>query len=218
MTDEGAEVRGLDGRRNQKLRTRRALVDAAVELVREGRPVTVADAAHKAQVSVATAYRYFSNPQDLLRETQTVARGFEALADLPDDPAERLDLVVSRTADLQLGDEAVWRAVLRAALERWTDPAADPGTGAGANTDTEAVPTRNRLRFDLTRAALEPLADTLPPDLHRRLTMAATMVYGVEALVSTRDVCGLDPEESKDVMRWAARALLEAVQREAAER
>ncbi|MFJ4786215.1 TetR/AcrR family transcriptional regulator [Streptomyces sp. NPDC088794] len=218
MTDEGAEVRGLDGRRNQKLRTRRALVDAAVELVREGRPVTVADAAHKAQVSVATAYRYFSNPQDLLRETQTVARGFEALADLPDDPAERLDLVVSRTADLQLGDEAVWRAVLRAALERWTDPAADPGTGAGPNTDTEAVPTRNRLRFDLTRAALEPLADTLPPDLHRRLTMAATMVYGVEALVSTRDVCGLDPEESKDVMRWAARALLEAVQREAAER
>ncbi|MFJ6082522.1 TetR/AcrR family transcriptional regulator [Streptomyces sp. NPDC092369] len=216
MTDEGAEVRGTDGRRNQKLRTRRALVDAAVELVREGRPVTVADAAHKAQVSVATAYRYFSNPQDLLRETQTVARGFETLADLPDDPAERLDLVVSRTADLQLGDEAVWRAVLRAALERWTDPAADTGTGAGAG--TEAVPTRNRLRFDLTRAALEPLADTLPPDLHRRLTMAATMVYGVEALVSTRDVCGLDPEESKDVMRWAARALLEAVQREAAER
>ncbi|MGW3286843.1 TetR/AcrR family transcriptional regulator [Streptomyces sp. NPDC001002] len=209
---------GTDGRRNQKLRTRRALVDAAVELVREGRPVTVADAAHKAQVSVATAYRYFSNPQDLLRETQTVARGFEALADLPDDPAERLDLVVSRTADLQLGDEAVWRAVLRAALERWTDPAAGTGTGAGASPDTEAVPTRNRLRFDLTRAALEPLADTLPPDLHRRLTMAATMVYGVEALVSTRDVCGLDPEESKDVMRWAARALLEAVQREAAER
>jgi AcrR family transcriptional regulator len=186
---------GTAGRRNQKLRTRRALVDAAVELVREGRPVTVADAAHKAQVSVATAYRYFSNPQDLLRETQTVARGFEALADLPDDPAERLDLVVSRTADLQLGDEAVWRAVLRAALERWTEPSAD-GTGTGTDADTEAVLTRNRLRFGLTRAALEPLADTLPPDLHRRLTMAATMVYGVEALVSTRDVCGLDPEES----------------------
>ncbi|MDH6215580.1 hypothetical protein [Streptomyces pseudovenezuelae] len=48
--------------------------------------------------------------------------------------------------------------------------------------------------------------------------MAVTMVYGVEALVSTRDVCGVDPEESEDVMRWAARALLEAVQREAAER
>ncbi|MDN3020328.1 TetR/AcrR family transcriptional regulator [Streptomyces sp. S.PB5] len=197
---------GGEGRRNQKLRTRRALVDAAVALVREGRPVTIADAAEAAQVSVATAYRYFSHPGELLLETQSVARGFEAVADLPEDPAERIDLTVSRTADLQLGDEAVWRAVLRASLERWQEP---------SDEDARDVPTRNRLRLDLTRTALEPLAGTLPPDLHRRLTMAVTLVYGAEALITTRDVCELDRDEAKAVMRWAAGALLEAALREA---
>ncbi|SNX58315.1 hypothetical protein SAMN06272735_2805 [Streptomyces sp. TLI_55] len=199
-----------EGRRNQKLRTRRALVDAAVTLVREGRPVTIADAAEVAQVSVATAYRYFSHPRDLLRETQSTALGFEALADLPDDPAERVDQLVSRVADLQLGDEAVWRAVLRSSLERWTP------SDAGAPEDADdSTPIRNRFRLDLSRTALEPLAGTLPPDLHRRLLMAVTLVYGVEALITTRDVCELDPAEAKDVMRWAAGALLEAALREA---
>jgi len=200
-----------EGRRNQKLRTRRALVDAAVTLVREGRPVTIADAAEVAQVSVATAYRYFSHPQDLLRETQSTALGFEAVAELPGDPAGRVDALVSRVADLQLGDEAVWRAVLRSSLERWT-PAAATTDAEGAD---DATPIRNRFRLDLTRTALEPLAGTLPADLHRRLLMALTLVYGAEALITTRDVCELDPVEAKDVMRWAAGALLEAALREA---
>lgn len=200
-----------EGRRNQKLRTRRALVDAAVTLVREGRAVTIADAAEVAQVSVATAYRYFSHPQDLLRETQSAPRAFEAVADLPDDPAERVDQLVSRVADVQFDDEAVWRAVLRSSLERWTP------SGAGEPEDSDGAPIRNRFRLDLTRTALEPLAGTLPPDLHRRLLMAVTLVYGVEALITTRDVCELDPTEAKDVMRWAAGALLEAALREAEE-
>ncbi|MEU6142635.1 hypothetical protein ABZ848_19965 [Streptomyces sp. NPDC047081] len=101
---------------------------------------------------MATAHRYFSNPQELLRETKTVARGFEAVADLPDDPAERLDLVVSRIADMQLGDEAVWRAVLIASLSRWTEPSRGDDT-----------PIRNRRRLDVTRTALEPLAATSRP-------------------------------------------------------
>lgn len=71
------------------------------------------------------------------------------------------------------------------------------------------------MRMDITRTALEPLADTLPPDLHRRLTMVVTLVYGAEALITTRDVCELDRDEAKDVMRWAAGALLEAALREA---
>ncbi|MEU6142636.1 hypothetical protein ABZ848_19970 [Streptomyces sp. NPDC047081] len=37
----------------------------------------------------------------------------------------------------------------------------------------------------------------------------------MEALVTTRDVCELDPGEAKDVMRWAAGALLEKALREA---
>ncbi|MFD8818748.1 TetR/AcrR family transcriptional regulator [Streptomyces sp. NPDC059627] len=204
---EGSErsARGAqDGRRNQKLRTRRALVDAAAELLREGHAVTVAEVAEAARVSTATAYRYFSSPQELIRETRTLMRTPDLTADLPDDPAERVDTVVSRVADMQLANEPGWRAMLGASLERYFQQ----GDGR------EDYPTRSRNRLDLTRTALDPLAAALPPAALRRLTMALTLVYGVEALVSTRDICELDPAEAKDVMRWAARALLDTALRE----
>jgi AcrR family transcriptional regulator len=71
---------------NQKQRTMQALV-AAKALVANGRPVTIADVAEAAQVSVATAYRYFSNPNDLVLEAAT-PRVPQIMADLPDDPAD----------------------------------------------------------------------------------------------------------------------------------
>ena len=61
----------LAGRTNQKQRTRQALVDPAKALAANGRPLTIADVAEAAQVSVATAYRYFSNPNDLVLEAAT---------------------------------------------------------------------------------------------------------------------------------------------------
>ncbi|MFF7355645.1 MULTISPECIES: TetR/AcrR family transcriptional regulator [Streptomyces] len=203
---EGAKRLG-EGRRNQKLRTRRALIDAAVALLREGRTVTIAEAAETARVSTATAYRYFSRPSDLLLEARTLMRAPDVLAGLPEEPAERLDAVVSRIADVQLGDEVMWRALLRASMDRWQQ--VEKGERA------DDIPIRNRTRLDLTRTALEPLADVLPPAEHRRLTMAVTLVYGVEALISTRDACGLDTDEAKEVMRWAAGALLESALRHA---
>ncbi|MFD9071943.1 TetR/AcrR family transcriptional regulator [Streptomyces lasiicapitis] len=205
----GSATGAREGRSRQKLRTRRALIEAAVTLIREGRPVTIADAAEAAEVSLATAYRYFSSPKELLDETQLLVSTPDFTADLPSDPAERLDTLVSRVADVQFGDEAVWRALLQASLERWFRQEKDGGSAAGE------IPTRNRTRLGLTRTALEPLTDTLPPDLHHRLTMAVNLVYGMEALITTRDACGLEPDEAKDVMRWAAGALLEKALREA---
>ncbi|WP_405839843.1 TetR/AcrR family transcriptional regulator [Streptomyces sp. NBC_01518] len=199
-----------EGRSRQKLRTRRALIEAAGALIREGRTVTIAEAAEAAEVSLATAYRYFSSPQELLQETRLLIRTPDVTADLPADPAERLDTLISRVAELQLGDEAMWRTLVRASLERWFTQHEH-----GHESGEPEIPTRNQTRLGFTRTALEPLADTLPPDLHRRLTMAVTLVYGVEALIATRDACGLDAEEARDVMRWAASALLEKAMHEA---
>ncbi|RPE44057.1 TetR family transcriptional regulator [Streptomyces sp. Ag109_O5-1] len=57
--------------RNSKTCRIRKLIRRPAELLREGRTVTIADAAEAAQVPTATAYRYFSSPQELLRETRT---------------------------------------------------------------------------------------------------------------------------------------------------
>jgi AcrR family transcriptional regulator len=195
------------GRINQKQRTRQALVDAATALAANGRPLTIADVAEAARVSVATAYRYFSNPNDLVLEA-AVARSpaSEIMADLPDDPADRIDEVVRRLAEIQFGDEPLWRAMLRADLERWAHEAVlDPAA---------RVPTRGSNRLDMVQEALAPLAGKLPPELHRRLIMATMLVCGMEALVAARDACGLEPDEASDVMRWAAQALLQVALRD----
>jgi AcrR family transcriptional regulator len=135
-------------RTNQKQRTRQALVDAAKALAANGRPLTIADVAEAAQVSVATAYRYFSSPNDLVLEAAT-PRVPQIMADLPDDPADRIDEVVRRLAEIQFGDEALWRAILRADLERWAQQAV---------LDPEArVPTRGSNRLDIIQEALSPL-------------------------------------------------------------
>jgi AcrR family transcriptional regulator len=192
-------------RTNQKQRTRQALVDAAKTLAANGRPLTIADVAEAAQVSVATAYRYFSNPNDLVLEA-AAPHVPQIMADLPDDPANRIDEVVRRLAEFQFGDEALWRAMLRADLERWAHEAVlDPAA---------RVPTRGSNRLDMVQEALAPLAGKLPPELHRRLIMATMLVCGMEALVAARDACGLEPDEASDVMRWAAQALLQVALRD----
>ncbi|HYS41595.1 MAG TPA: TetR/AcrR family transcriptional regulator [Pseudonocardiaceae bacterium] len=191
-------------RNNQKQRTRLALIDAAVTLARQGRSFSVAEVADAAMVSTATAYRYFPNPQSLWVELAVRQASVPNLTDLidaaGDNPADRVDAMVSTGADMQLADEALWRAVLKATLDRWTAQHHD--------TNHEAVPVRSDSRLSLTQHALAPLADQIPPALLRKLTMAVMLVCGVEAMITTRDGCHLDPDEAKQIMRWAAQALI----------
>ena len=57
--------------------------------------------------------------------------------------------------------------------------------------------------------ALAPVTD-LDEKRRRRLTAALTLVLGIEPITVLKDVCGLDDEETLDVLSWAADALLHA--------
>src|SRR2546429_5424195 len=89
QTDEPIVGPGPSGRANQKLRTRNAIVQAAVELMRTGRDVTMLEVAKAALVSEATAYRYFPDLASLLQEAMagqmpTPAEALDAVGDSPD--------------------------------------------------------------------------------------------------------------------------------------
>lgn len=193
-------------RENQKHRTRQALVDAATRLARAGRPLAIVDVAEAALVSPATAYRYFPNPQSLWLELAATAPDLPTIAEILDgasqDPEERIDRVVTAVAGFQLRDEATWRALLRATLERWFAQRDQP-------TD-EHAPIRGDRRLRMTEQALAPLQPVLPAGQYRRLVSAVMLVYGMEALVTTRDASDLAPDEATETMRWAARALVRA--------
>src|ERR687893_551881 len=101
------------GRRNQKARTREALVAAARELLATGITPTVEEAAASAAISRTTAYRYFPNQRALVVAAHPeIDRSSLLPDDPPDDPEERLALVVAETTRIVLD----WEGQLRAPL------------------------------------------------------------------------------------------------------
>src|SRR5579885_1316568 len=105
------------GRERQRHRTRRDLVAAAAALLREGRTPTVAEVAEAAQVSRATAYRYFPSQEMLLAEVALFAVGGplsprdEAPDGLP--PSEAVGRLVRRVAEWAYDHEQPLRMILR---------------------------------------------------------------------------------------------------------
>ena len=169
------------GRANQKLRTRTAIVAAAVELMRTGRDVTMLEVAKAALVSEATAYRYFPDLASLLQEAlvgQTPTPE-EALASVADshDPVERVAAATEHLLRHVLVYQGAARAMIAATITRPETVAARPG-----------------MRFGLIDHALAPVADTFEPAVLAQLKNDLAVVVSAEALFSLTDMCHLAPE------------------------
>lgn len=197
----------LSGRMNQKRRTRDAIKRAAADLIRAGEMPSMSDVAEAALVSKSTAYRYFPSQEALVAEVlldAAVEPGIRRLDDLAADgtPAERLDAVVRGDHELVIANEEAFRAGLRAML-------APRGESAGV------IPRRpaNRLRYVGT--ALADLRDVLGEERWERLVAALALCVGIESILVTADVCGLDASAAESVKRWAAAALLQTAHQEA---
>jgi len=202
----------MTGRERQKQRTRTALIEAYVGLVREGGSPSVAQVAEAAQVSVATAYRYFPDIRSLQVDASVAARhtmpDYQAvLAAAGDDPLVRIEAVVRAIATWQLGDEAMWRRIQQATLERWFAQAERNGLDEQGQVEE---PIRSSGRQDVVRQALAPLEAHLSAAEFDRLTGAVMLTCGVEAMISARDVAQLSPEEATETMVWAARTLVQS--------
>jgi AcrR family transcriptional regulator len=182
----------MAGRANQKLRTRTAIVQAAAELSRTGREVTMPEVAKAALVSEATAYRYFPDLASLLREAIVgqLPGADEALAPVAgsDDPVERVAAATEFLLRHVLSRQGVVRALIAATIVRPGEPNARPG-----------------LRFGLIDSALAPLDDTLSAAALAQLKRDLAVVVSAEALFSLTDLHGLDPEEAiRSIVHTAA--------------
>lgn len=186
------------GRTNQKERTRRALIDAARDLLAEGITPTVEDVAAAAATSRATAYRYFSNQDALLVAAHPEAHMASLLGeDPPLDPESRLDLLVERAAEIFLGSEATYRTMLRLSLEPDLHDRGD-------------LSLRKGLRLSWIEDAIEPVRDQMPSDAFARLVHALAITIGIEAIVVLTDLGGLGRDDAIEVVRWSAKSLLRA--------
>jgi AcrR family transcriptional regulator len=198
-------------RTNQKDRTRKALSDAAAEMMRLGLNPTVADAAEAAGVHRATAYRYFPTARTLVAEAAMAVADIDTekvYASAPaHDPFTLIDVAVVAVCDLMFSEEALFRHNLVASLDGWFQRK-EAGT-------VDEFPFRSTRRFTWIDPALEPLVGILDDAQLRRLRNALALTFGAEAVVVTRDVCRIDAKEATETMRWAAAALIRAAIEEA---
>jgi AcrR family transcriptional regulator len=198
--------RQADPRANQKGRTRKALVDAAAALFRQGREPTVPEAADAAKVSRATAYRYFPTQDALLIEVAGLGPAVvpvdAMLAQLRiADPEARLIRLLDTLNSIVFEEELPMRTALRVYLDTWLE----------ARRKGNPVPVvREGRRMHWLEIAPEPIRKTLPKARWRRLQAALALTLSIDAMVVMKDVCRLDDDDALDVLRWAARALLRA--------
>jgi AcrR family transcriptional regulator len=184
---------------NQKRRTRVELLRAARELIERGNQnPSVGDVADHAKISRATAYRYFSASDEMIREA--VLDGVADAIEVPpadegdgaEQSARRLDTLVAQVFQMVVENEAVFRALL--------------ATSATGQSNTR----RGGRRLTWLREALSPLQKQMSSKHFDRLVNSLSLLTGIEALVVTRDICELGNKEAESLLRWTAKALFTA--------
>jgi len=210
--DDVVNASSRQSRAAQKLRTRQALMDIAVELIKAGRRPSVSTVANQAGVSRATAYRYFPSQDLMLSEAMIRAAAGTTADPLPSgsttaaDPAEMAAAITRQAGQFSLNHEERLRTALRLSL--------DPQSGY------QRPGRRGRWIEDILAAA----GDRLDPPARARLRAALHLVLGIDPIIQLTDIAGLDRAEALDVLEWSAATLVQAAlqaslhdEREAAE-
>lgn len=196
---------GTATRDNQRRRTRKDLLQAAAQLMRDGQLPTLDQVAEAALVSRATAYRYFPNIESLLVEAPIEVSMPDAETffrpDADANPVTRMNQVDEAVEAVIVANEAALRMLLMNAMQfRLKNPDQD-------------APARQNRRAPLIAAALKPAKPDCDPEAFDLLSKALALVIGPEAMVTFKDVLQIDEAEARRVRRWMIDVLINAAMR-----
>jgi AcrR family transcriptional regulator len=208
MLVSGQPAETTSSERGPKARTRKLMLQAAIQLMQSGITPSVTEVAEAAEVSRATAYRYFPSQAALVQAVVDEALGpiLKWKSDDPD-PKNRIKDLLATSMPRIDEFEATFKAALKLSLDQWAQRQA--GT-----LGSEPRFTRGH-RVDLLRDVTAPLKGKISPGKRERLEQALSLVFGVEVLVVLKDIWGLTASEAQGVAEWAAAALMDATLNEA---
>jgi AcrR family transcriptional regulator len=193
-------------RNNQRLRTRKDILQAAARLIKSGKKPNMDEIADEALVSRATAYRYFPSLEALIIEAPLDG-------DVPDpkelfrsdrsiDPEQRIDKAEAALHEMIYKNESQLRMMLANSLMR-----ADG-----------QIPVRQNRRKALIEEALAPSKKRFSPSAYKKLCAALSLFFGSESMIVFRDVFPLDPKAAREIKSWAMRALIREALKDSAEK
>jgi len=184
------------------------MLSTAIRLMQDGFVPSVSDVAEAAEVSRATAYRYFPSQATMVQAVVDEALG-PTLAWRSDDPDadSRVAELFGHAYPRMLKYEATHRAALSQALDQWIR------RQAGTLGSEPRIVRGNRK--SLIRDALAPLKDSLPAQAFDRLAQSLSLIFGIEAIIVLKDIWSLKDEDVRRLALWAAHALVAAAVAEA---
>lgn len=194
------------GRERQRRRTRAALVATAAQMLRAGLEPTVTEAAEAADISRATAYRYFPSQEDLVSEamldltlhggdtpnSQSLVEEIAQLAATVVDHEERVGSIVALVAGWAFDNQVWLRRNLRSALHTKPDRPSYARPGH---------------RLEWIELATGPMAPDVDAAEIARLRSALIVLIGVEAIIALADVGHYERNDIITTLEWTARAL-----------
>ena len=195
-----AGVTAADGRRMRRHRTRDAVVDALLDLIRDGDLAPSAEAvAARAGLSARSVFRYFDDLDDLCRvaivhQLDAVRPLLQADLDVAGPLAERIAAVVDQRVRLfeAMGDVGAF-ARLRAPFQPLV---------------AEQLDAARRLLRDRLRATLGPELAALDGDTADAIVAAADVLCSFESFRLLREGHGRSAIEAAAVMTSGVKALL----------
>jgi hypothetical protein len=165
------------------------------------------EAAERALISVATAYRYFSSAEELWWEASKtiafqgpIAEAEQRVEQAGSDPQARVEALIRSIGFRMLDNQMPYRQMTRAALEQWFRQTELP--------DSQQVPIREGRRNEQIRNAISPLRGQLRQKDVDRIAHALALVISSEAVIALCDAVGLDVPTAKESLLDAGRWLL----------
>ncbi|MCK7591515.1 TetR/AcrR family transcriptional regulator [Subsaxibacter sp. CAU 1640] len=184
------------GRTKQKIETRESILIAAQDLINQGDKFTLEDVATKSGMSRATVYRYYSNVETLIAEaglnikTRSPESIYEEFNHF--DLEDQLMGVQHYYNRLALDYENAFRHYLSTTL-------------SSGNQQGKRGARRNKtLQMVLTNTLL-------PKKEQKKLQNLLTVLMGIEPIIVTKDVCGLDNEQSQALLKWGMQLILKGL-------
>jgi len=186
------------GRKTQKLKTRDKILRSTQKLLEKNKDISLEDVAKEADISRATIYRYYSSI-DVLAAEAVLDLNTKSSEDLYDEVAgKNLEEAILSMQDyynqLTIDNESGFRKYMSVVLN---------------NDHSDKM--RGARRKKSLMMLLDSKAQHMSAEEKENLANIATVLMGVEAFVVTKDVCGLDNEESKKLLNWGMERLLESI-------
>ncbi len=184
----------LSQRQRSRLRNQDKLLSAARKMLQDGEKLSIAGAAKLAGLSVATAYRHYSDPEKLRFDAaleQTLGPDeaahvsmFRSAIDGIEDPVRRLQIAQSQMLKIVMGAEADYRLFVATGHEQT----------ARSGFKRSRIPGRGR-RIILIEIALEPVRSQLGQTEYCDLVHRLMLLTAAEPFFVLRDILDMDSDQ-----------------------